>query len=73
VGPVDKQVSMWQPGCMSIYSPSVNVDAFFVYTSPGDQEMRGRDVGEQGKYERFFAKVLLEIASGTSVAISHHE
>jgi hypothetical protein len=36
---------------MSNYSAGVNVDAFFVYTSAGDQEMHGRDVGGQGMLE----------------------
>jgi hypothetical protein len=36
---------------MSNYSAGVNVDAFFVYTSAGDQEMYGRDVEGQGMLE----------------------
>lgn len=41
----------WQPWCVFNHSASVNVDAFFVYTSAGDQEMHGRDVGGQGMLE----------------------
>jgi hypothetical protein len=46
-----KHVTPWLSWCMSNYSAGVNVDAFFVYTSAGDQEMYGRDVGGQGMLE----------------------